>query len=168
MWYRGNKTLWSCALHPDPLSVRGIRNYQPPNPVLSSKIFLSEATVPNTLKLIWGLLEHVWMLRFARHGDWSPVRGAPGAFPYFGDRHTTRLPVRFESNLVSGIRAIRHCQIVLPVWIRPLQRFGEQLTPKSGILLKMFLSETTGPNAQKLVWGLFDESTCLDVRFCLT
>ena len=43
-------------------------------PPIFTKIFLWEFTWPNALNLIWGLLEHVEMFSYPRHGDWSPVR----------------------------------------------------------------------------------------------
>ena len=53
---------------------KGLGGQITPKSVFYLKISLSETTEPNVVKIIWGVLGHVWMISCARHGDWPPVR----------------------------------------------------------------------------------------------
>ena len=162
MRHLGNETLSVHALRLDP-SLQMCLGTNNPQIRRLFKILLVRNYRENALKLIWGLLKHVWILSCARHSHWPPVRGAQAAFLYFDIGHQNVIFSR-TMHLIRIKFGVRHhgnealscCAPLLD--LPPEKRLGNNFTSKSGIFLKKSsrqnLHGRTRWNYYRGFWGI--------------
>ena len=82
MRHQGNQVLSRCNLGLD-LPLEKVRGTTPKSGISSKNVHVRNCRVEYTENDM-GVLEHVYMSTYARHGGWLSGRGAQGASPYFG------------------------------------------------------------------------------------